>query len=83
MVVGILTIRQANEITEKVQRLRIIVIGIMFLLSGLVVEYNFLLNKVENYTINIIVAFLLNLILIVSLIVIAKTKSSNDKNEEL
>jgi di/tricarboxylate transporter len=83
MVVGILTIRQANEITEKVQRLRIIVIGIMFLLSGLVVEYNFLLNKVENYTINIIVAFLLNLILIVSLIVIAKTKSSNNKNEEL
>ncbi len=61
--VGILTIRQAKDITNSLQRIRIIVIGLMFLLAGLIVEYNFLFNRVENSTLNTIVAFIIGTIL--------------------
>lgn len=76
VVVGILTIRQANEITEKIQRNRIKVIGMMFLLAGLVVEYNFLFNKVQNSILNSIVALIIDVILVGILIFFTRHKVS-------
>ncbi len=55
-VVGVLTIKEALEVNERIQRTRIIVIGMMFLLSGLVVEYNFLFNNEENIALNTLFA---------------------------
>lgn len=82
VVVGVLTIRQAYEITNKVERLRIIVIGMMFLLAGLIVEYNFLLNRVENYTVNILVAFMISIILVGILIFFMKITPIKSRDEK-
>lgn len=78
VVVGVLTIKQALEINEKIQRTRIIVIGVMFLLSGLVVEYNFLFNNKENIGLNTLFASFIVIITVGLLIFMVKYKSPNE-----
>ncbi len=74
VVVGVLTIKQANGITGAIQRNRIKVIGVMFLLAGLIVEYNFLFNRVENSILNTAVALTIDVILLAILIFFLKYK---------
>ena len=78
VVVGVLTIKQALEVNEKIQRTRIIVIGVMFLLSGLVVEYNFLFNNKENIGLNTLFASFIVIITVGLLIFMIKYKSPNE-----
>ncbi len=78
VVVGVLTIKQALEINEKIQRTRIIVIGVMFLLSGLVVEYNFLFNNKENIGLNTLFASFIVIITVGLLRFMVKYKSPNE-----
>lgn len=78
VVVGVLTIKQALEVNEKIQRTRIIVIGVMFLLSGLVVEYNFLFNNKENTELNTFFASIIVIITVGLLIFMVKYKSPNE-----
>lgn len=77
-VVGVLTIKQALEINEKIQRTRIIVIGMMFLLSGLIVEYNFLFNNEENIVLNTLFASMIVIITAGLLIFLVKYKTPNE-----
>lgn len=77
-VVGVLTIKEALEVNEKIQRTRIIVIGMMFLLSGLVVEYNFLFNNEENIALNTLFASMIVVITVGLLIFLVKYRTPDE-----
>ncbi len=48
IIVGVLTLMQVRDLKQKHQKIRLITLGLMFLLAGLTVEYNFLFLGGEN-----------------------------------
>ena len=59
LIVGLLTLVQVKELKNKQQKIRLATLGMMFLLAGITVEYNFLFLEGNNTSPTIVLGYTL------------------------